>query len=106
MLHTPKTYNDYHQNDDPQGKKLRHMTEKVTCECGTICCRVNLEIHKKTIIHAKRLEAATNIDVIHENINKMEDNIEKIQRDIEISKKRIERMKKLVNHNCENVIMI
>lgn len=93
-MSTKKTYKDYYQNEDFRGKRLEYMAERVKCECGTVCSRVNLERHKRTVVHTKRLETSADITVIQENITKMEDRIDKIQRDIDVSKKRIERLKR------------
>jgi len=89
-----KTYNDYYQDETFRAKRLEYMAEKVTCECGTVCSRVNLPRHQRTGIHDRRLEKSANIAVIQQNIVEMEKKIDKIQRDIDASKKRIKRAQK------------
>jgi hypothetical protein len=89
-----KTYKDYYQDENFRTKRLEYMSEKVTCDCGIICSRVNLERHKRTVVHSRRIEKFSDIVTIQEKIVDMENKINKIQREIEASKKRIERIKK------------
>jgi len=87
---------------DNKGKIQKYNTEKVTCECGSIVCRINLSPHKKSKKHLKIISEKE-----HQNVDQVEDKIveyvidkmKSVQelQDDDIKKILIDRLKKKLN---------
>ena len=51
-----KAFKEYYKDPVFREKHLKHIKEKITCECGFETSRCNLTTHKKKASHIKRME--------------------------------------------------
>lgn len=51
-----KPFKEYYKDPEFREKHLKHIKEKITCECGFETSRCNLTTHKKKGSHIKRMK--------------------------------------------------
>lgn len=57
-----KRFKEYYQDAEWKKQHLDYMKTKIPCDCGKLIARSNMSSHKKTKLHAKRMDAMTEID--------------------------------------------
>jgi hypothetical protein len=55
-----KTFKEYYEDPDFREKHLKNMNRKVKCECGCKTTKGNLPRHKKTTLHANKMDEKNN----------------------------------------------
>lgn len=78
-----KTFKDYYANDEFREKHMNYLKHKIQCECGKEVSRVNINRHKLTIVHLKRME-----DIKKKEYN-LSDVVLKMKKDIDSLKNQI-----------------